>query len=198
MTATKQSVPVTLLSSDNIGDRIEFTQHDKVNPRTGAAPKTVSGSGTIEKILKVPHGDRALVTVDGVAHALDMHTRVSLARKSGRPPMVLPPSRNTFTPADYRVPEEGDEVDENAHYVSATPPAPRPEVPGTRIDTWVETLTGADLGHLVSFTYQNSSFEGVLESFNLDCIGDFSSITLDGQKFLLPGGKPLTLRVRLK
>lgn len=200
MTPLTRTAPLTSvgnLTQDNIGDTIEFVQVNRPSLRDhlsgGARPPREEVRGVISSVVHA--SGSTLVGVGGVKYAIRHTTGVAIERAPQKTAVSYPP----LPPAQVRpitAPSSAAEaVQSDAGYVSAVLPTETGLPSGTRIDTFAYAIDSSDLGHVVAFTIGQISTSGTLEEVTPGPFEDAVRLTVDGQDFVMPSGKPVSVVV---
>lgn len=172
-TATTHPLDAEQLTDDNVGDHIQFTQHNRLT-RTLEPATDVEVSGQLNRVRKFQGANRLLVTVDGVEYGIHNYATVNVGRAAGKSAL---PSRTVRV----RRP--------------ATLTEPRERIASIKTMT-VATLFASDIdedcvGHPVEFSLAGVTVFGTLDSIRQGILGDMVSLVVDDHDFIVPADKPV-------
>ena len=161
------------LTDDNLGDHIQFTQHNHLT-RTGQPASDVEVSGLLSRVRRFQGANRLLVTVDGIEYGVHNYATVNVARATGkralpsrkvrvRRPAVLTATRERITSVDMKTMEAlfASDVDEGC------------------------------VGRPIEFSIAGITVFGTLGLARQGVLGDMVSLVVDGHDFVVPAGKPV-------
>jgi len=164
----------------NIGDRIAFTTRTKTTFRGGAHTQSACGILTAIQIFERLGVIRA--TVDGEIYTLGAHVVVEVKRAPGAPPLELPApqrqSTRTYTKSTERM-----RSDTAAELFGVTTTRP------------ADSLSSAHVGQEIALRIDGNDITGVITSVARG-FGDMADIGVDGQSFVLPGDKNVSVTKR--
>lgn len=172
-TATTHALDAEQLTDDNLGDHIQFTQHNS-QTRTGQPASDVEVSGLLSRVRRFQGANRLLVTVDGVEYGVHNYATVNVGRATGKRAL---PSRTVRV----RRP--------------AVLAATRERIANVNTKT-MATLSASDVdegcvGRPIEFALAGITVFGTLDSVRQGVLGDMVSLVVDGHDFVVTAGKPV-------
>jgi hypothetical protein len=177
---TVQKTNASNIGKANIGDHVAFSVSVPATFRGPARTDSVSGVLTAISVLARMGVIRA--TVDEVIYTLGSHIIVDVVRAPDATPMSLPvplatPRRGSFRSVD----RSRADVAKELFGVSSSCPA--------------DFLTPSHVGHEIAFRLGGKELTGVITSV-ARVLGGMNEVGVDGQKFVLPADKFVTVTRR--
>jgi len=177
---TPQRTSASNIGKANIGDHISFSTRIKATFRSPAHTQSACGVMTEVQVFSRLGVIRA--TVDGEIYTLGAHIIVEVKRAPGAPPLELPApqrrARRSYTKSTERM-----RSDTAAELFGVTTTRP------------ADSLSTAHVGQEIALRIDGNDITGVITSVARS-FGDMADIGVDGQSFILPGDKNVSVTKR--